>query len=60
MQSVRPAGPKITLRFLCLLVYIFICASVLIASAIIMSRTLLSCDLTFVDFGKAALCSYWE
>ena len=57
---VRPAGPNITLRFPRLLVYIFICASVLIMCAIITSRTLLPCDLTFVDFGKAALCSYCE
>ena len=40
----QPAGPKITLHFPCL--YLCNCASALITCAIIMSRTLLPCDLT--------------
>ena len=51
-RSARPAGPKITLRFLRLLV----CASALITYAIITSRTLLPCDLALVDFGNLDDC----
>ena len=51
----RPAGPKITLRFPRLLVYIFICASVLVTCAIITSRTLLPCDLTILLSTSARL-----
>ena len=52
MQSARPAGPKITSCFPRLLVYIFICASALITCAIVMSRTLLPCDLASVEFRR--------
>ena len=49
----QPAGPKIALRFLCLSIYTFVCASALIMCAIIMSHTLLPCDFTLVDFGNS-------
>ena len=51
-QSARPAGAKITSCFLCLSVYIFICASALITCAMITSRTFLPCDLASVDFRR--------
>ena len=46
----QPAGPKIALCFLCLSIYIFVCASALIMCAIIV---LLPCDFTLVDFGNS-------
>jgi len=53
VQSVRPAGPKITLPF----PRLYICASALIRCAIITLRTLLPCDLTLVDLGNRWLLS---
>jgi len=48
----RLAGPKITLYF----PHLYICASPLIMCAIIMSHTLLPCDLTLVDFDNLDDC----
>ena len=57
---------QLVLGFLCIFrvcwyiyiyIYIYICASALITCAIIMSRTLLPCDLTSVDFGNLDGCS---
>ena len=57
-QSAQPAGPKITVRFPRLLVYIYIyiCASALITCAIITSCTLLPCNLARVDFDNLDGC----
>ena len=51
-HSARMAGPKMTLCFLCL----FVSSMYLCACAIIMSHTLLPCDLTLVDFSNLNSC----
>jgi len=58
VRSAQPAGPKITLSFPCLYIYIFICTSALTMCAIITWGTLLPCDLALVDFDnlKWLLC----
>ena len=53
---------RLVLRLLCIFQCLFICASALITCTIIMSRTLLPCELTLVDFDKQFrwLCCYHE